>query len=194
MTSSAKAARKSFGAIEAKSEPLGLKDTDLIKAFYDHFLTGDKPNTSFQHNKIVVKYFVKFFTSQQLVGGDSVMRYYIGIQDLAANALIELLDKNCSRRVTLRALTEYGVAVVSALNKEKDEAVLLLSRDRTLGFIKECSDLFDVEGFDTSDAAIVLKEDFTSDDLIERFCGSISISVLKALSDCEAIRVLFEAA
>lgn len=35
------------------------------------------------------------------------MCYYIGIEDLAANALIELYDRNETRSVSFKTLTEY---------------------------------------------------------------------------------------
>ena len=42
------------------------------------------------------------------------MCVYIGIEDLAANALIELLEKdNSNTKVSFKALEDYGNAVVN---------------------------------------------------------------------------------
>lgn len=122
------------------------------------------------------------------------MQYFIGIEDLVANALIELLNASKESKVSFRALDEYGVAVVSALRANGDDAVLLLSRDRTRGFIKDCSDLFDVDDPEDRNGCISLKSGVTENMLIERFCVTISIPVLRAMSAEGPVNALLQAA
>ena len=122
------------------------------------------------------------------------LSYYIGIEDLAANALIELLTREQgTREVSFEALSEYGFAVVRVLNRDNRNGVLVLSRERTRSFIRECSDIFEVEGLDGAHGKLVLKEGVGIDLLIDRFCGTISIYVLRAMADQEAVEALLKA-
>ena len=44
------------------------------------------------------------------------MCIYIGIEDLVANALIELVEKSEKREVLFKQLDEYGAKVIKYLN------------------------------------------------------------------------------
>ncbi len=44
------------------------------------------------------------------------MYIYIGIEDLVANALTELVEKSEKREVLFKELDEYGVKVIKYLN------------------------------------------------------------------------------
>ena len=59
------------------------------------------------------------------------MCIYIGIEDLVANALIELVENSEKREVMFRELDAYGAMVVKCLNDKQEQAVLLLSKERT---------------------------------------------------------------
>lgn len=123
------------------------------------------------------------------------MCYYIGLQDLAANALIELMNQNNNlRTVTFKALNSYGVAVVQKLMADGREAILLLSRESTYSLIHECSDLFEVRDIGKPNASIALREEVTKEMLIERFCGAIPLEILRAMSTKESLAALNEAA
>ena len=51
------------------------------------------------------------------------MCIYIGIEDLVANALIELVENTEKREVMFKELDEYGALVVKYLNDEAEQAV-----------------------------------------------------------------------
>ncbi len=53
----------------------------------------------------------------------------IGIEDLAANALIELLEKSGCRRVDFETFVKYGNAVTNVLRENGEEATLLFSKE-----------------------------------------------------------------
>lgn len=122
------------------------------------------------------------------------MCYYIGIQDLAANALIDIMDREQGRTVSFKALNEYGIAVVRKLVNEKQEAILLFSREHVFGMMHECSNLFEVHHVGEPDASITLRDGVTKDDLANRFYGSIPLEVLKAMIDEESLAALEKAA
>lgn len=63
------------------------------------------------------------------------MYRYIGIEDLVANALIEILrQENSSRRISLPTLVEYG-AVVKILTQSGQDAILFLTKDSAYEFM-----------------------------------------------------------
>lgn len=113
------------------------------------------------------------------------MCYYIGIEDLAANALIEILQtkerqESDSCVVTLRELEEYGAEVVKYLNKRKGEkALLILSRASTTHMFRNYSDFF--KEIETEEGtAIALQKGKTVEDLIGKFRTYVAIDLLNA--------------
>lgn len=124
------------------------------------------------------------------------MCYYIGIEDLAANALIEILqtknEKDFSQyTVTLRELEQYGAEVVRYLNEEKGErALLILSRASTTHMFRNYSDFF--EEVETEEGiAIALQKGKTVKNLIEKFRTYIAIDLVNAFMDKKAVSVLY---
>jgi len=70
---------------------------------------------------------------------------FIDIKSLAANALIEIIEKTGKRDVDFGTLVKYGMKIVELLQKTGDEAILLLSRKYQLDMIANYSDFFEVE-------------------------------------------------
>ena len=74
------------------------------------------------------------------------MCYYIGIEDLAANALIECLSKKqgdlSQYVITYANLEKYGAQVVKGLTERKEKAILIFGRDNTNMMFKNYSDFF----------------------------------------------------
>ncbi len=123
------------------------------------------------------------------------MCYYIGIEDLAANALIEILQMKDAQEfgqcvVTLRELEEYGAEVVRYLNARKGEkALLILSRASTTHMFKNYSDFFEEIETDRG-TAIALQKGKTVEDLIEKFRTYIAVELINAFMDEKTVRVL----
>ena len=126
------------------------------------------------------------------------MCYYIGIEDLAANAMIEILEKkqkegnpeDNSLIVTLRDLEEYGSEVVRYLNKKtKEKALLILSRASTTYMFRNYSDFF--EEVD-DESAIKLREGKTVDDLKEKFRTYKASDLINAYIAEATVKVLYE--
>jgi len=107
------------------------------------------------------------------------MCFYIGIEDLAANALIEVLSNNNRKFVTYHELEEYGAEVVRILREKNEKVVLVLSRDSTNRMFRNYSHIF-VEEKRDSGIGIALKEEITIDNLIETFRGYLAWDVLLA--------------
>ena len=64
------------------------------------------------------------------------MYYFIGIEDLVANALIELVEKTGNRTVSFSQLNKYGDAIVAKLKASNMDVTLIYTRDSTEQFFK----------------------------------------------------------
>lgn len=123
------------------------------------------------------------------------MCYYIGIEDLAANALIEILrqkkDEDLNQySVSLRELEQYGAGVVRYLNKEKGEkALLILSKAGTISMFRDYSDFFE-ERRTENGIEIALQKGKTVKDLVIKFRTYIALDLVKAYMDAAVVSVL----
>lgn len=112
--------------------------------------------------------------------------FYIGIEDLAALALIQAL-KQGKRFLSYDAIEAYGNRVIRRLEDNRKKAVLILSRESTNEMFRNYSDFF-VEKVENGMLGIALCDGKTTDDLIDKFCGYLALDVLKALI-CEKIDI-----
>lgn len=117
------------------------------------------------------------------------MCFYIGIEDLAANALIVALSKRNKRFLTYSEIENYGSSVVQLLNKKGEKAVLILSRESTNDLFRNYSDFFEEQENEGS-FGISLKEGIQINDLIVKFRGYLALDVLMAFVDKYSIKAL----
>lgn len=108
------------------------------------------------------------------------MYIYIEIEDLVANALIELVENKGKREVLFKDLDEYGACVVEVLSSDgKTKAALVVSRESQMAMLEDYTDMF--EPFEKDGAkGIRLKDGISSLQLWERFCTSLSMKVIAA--------------
>ena len=127
------------------------------------------------------------------------MCMYIGIEDLAANALICILSQRqtvseSQKFIRFSVLLDYGMAVVKKLTSQGEEATLIYDRESNSMLFRDYSDFFerktDAQGY----AGIQLKEGIRGCDIVKRFIGQIPSSVQIVLSDDTILRKFFEAA
>lgn len=112
------------------------------------------------------------------------MTFYIGVEDVAANGLIELLQEDrTSDFISYDRMVKYGSKVVTFLEKKTgDKAVFIMSRDATDAIFRNYSDFFEESIVDNVEG-VKLKSGKTVDDLIERFRGYLALKVLLAFID-----------
>ncbi len=115
------------------------------------------------------------------------MCFYIGIEDLAANALMGILTQGNKRFVTYEELEDYGAEVVSILSQKGEKAVLILSRENTNAMFRNYSEFFEEAAEETG---IALKEGISVDDLEEAFIGYLALDVLMAFIDKRSLAKL----
>lgn len=122
--------------------------------------------------------------------------FYLGMKDLTANALIEILKARQNEQnqhdpvfVSYSQLEDYGMAVVEILLEHDEKAVFLLSRNDTDAFFYDYADFF--EEVDTDDGlGIALKKGVELNTLIDTFRGYLPWSVLVAFSNERAVNTL----
>lgn len=121
--------------------------------------------------------------------GRYIVCFYIGIEDLAANALIEVMEKCDKRFLSYDVIEKYGSKVVQFLTSRNEKAVLILSRDNTNALFRNYSDFFEEKEQD-NEKGIALVQDKKIEDLINRFRGYLSLSVLLAFVNEDPVSVL----
>ncbi len=115
----------------------------------------------------------------------------IGIEDLVANALIEMVDNDeNNREVTYKQLDEYGAVVIDTLNAKNEEAVLIISKERTNAFLHDYSDFFQVRMNAHNEKCIALIEGKTTDELRKLFRGYLSLDMLMAFISEHSLQAL----
>jgi len=116
---------------------------------------------------------------------------YIGIEDLAANALIEIIRRDESRRqVSFDILAKYGMQVIRFLQEKNKSAVLILSRERQLSFVRDYSDFFSADFSEGDGGVIRLREGVCKKDLLVYFRAAMPLDCIDAFVNDEALKEL----
>lgn len=117
------------------------------------------------------------------------MCFYIGIEDLAANALIESMRRAEKTFLTYKEIENYGSRVVEFLNEKGEKAVLVLSRESTNALFRNYSDFFQEKKIN-GEMGIELKDDVSLEDLINQFRGYLALDVLMAFVNENSVQAL----
>lgn len=117
------------------------------------------------------------------------MCFYIGIEDLAANALIESMRRAEKTFLTYKEIENYGSRVVELLNEKGEKAVLILSRESTNALFRNYSDFFQEKNVN-GEKGIELKKEVTLEKLINQFRGYLALDVLLAFVNENSVQAL----
>lgn len=109
----------------------------------------------------------------------------IGIEYIAANALVELYENSKQNYVKIEDLRNYGITVKEILRDNNIEAVLLMSDYYLIQFVHNYSDMFEVV-----DEKIYKKDNVTCDDIRERIIAYMKMDLLMAMVDKKSLEVL----
>jgi len=119
------------------------------------------------------------------------MCVFIGIESLAANALIEIRGKNQKEEVDFEALVKYGSKVVEILRDESgEEAVLLMSKKHQLNMMANYSNYFDVELGSPGQGMFRLKKGVDYDKFSNYFRWAMSMKLINAFMSKKAVNEL----
>lgn len=118
------------------------------------------------------------------------MYRYIGIEDLVASALIELIKREeTNRKVSLQTLSDYGTVIVRLLIQSGQGAILFLTKESTYEFIHDYADYFSIKDYSGIDY-IELQDDITIDDLRQQFRKNLTVDLAKAINERESFEAL----
>lgn len=115
---------------------------------------------------------------------------YIGIEDLVASALIELMKwEESNRKVSLQTLSDYGTVIVKTLTQQGQNAILFLTKESTYEFVHDYADFFMIVEYDGVEF-IELQENVTKEDLRHQFRRNITVDLAKAFMKRESLQAL----
>lgn len=117
------------------------------------------------------------------------MYRYIGIEDLVANALIELMKRGESRKVSLQTISDYGTVIVRLLTKQGQDAILFLTRESTYEFVHDYKEFFSIKLYDGIEY-IELQNNVTIETLRNQFRKNLTVDLAKALIRRESLSAL----
>ncbi len=116
---------------------------------------------------------------------------FIGIESVAANALIELFEKKNIREVSFDILVKYGMGIVRYLEKERrEEVILLFSRKYQISMIENYSDFFEADFYGDGNGVFRLKGNDRAEtlrSLKEYFRWTMSTRMINAFLSKEAL-------
>ncbi len=109
---------------------------------------------------------------------------FISVEDIVANALIEIYENNGGRKVSFEQLRNYGEGVIRYIKNEKrEDAVLLVSRYHMRELVRSYSEFFNLDDTGDSGTYLELRSDKTAEDLRTNFRAYISIDMLLAFTN-----------
>lgn len=112
---------------------------------------------------------------------------FIGIEILAANVLINLIESDNRRNVSLEELNKCGIEVVNILEKEFNEtAVVLYDKNRIGSFVIDYSDFFEYK----NDTLYVKDSVKDTKQLRDWFRGTLSYEILSAI--ISSVRIILQ--
>lgn len=124
------------------------------------------------------------------VGRGIKMCTFIGVECLAANALIELYENEITK-IGFKQLAEYGLSVVEQYKKESGtDAVLIFDPEDIHGLVINYSDFFDIEETEQEQKYLCLKNGVEIRELKEQFRWTLSYAMLKAISRVSAMKAV----
>lgn len=117
------------------------------------------------------------------------MNYFIGIEDLVANALIELVEKTGNRTISFSQLNKYGDTIITKLRADGLDVTLIYTHDETERFFHDCSDIFTVNEKE-SDIDITLNDSISTTYLRKKFRINLALHLLSAFVSQEAVNTI----
>ena len=118
------------------------------------------------------------------------MYRYIGIEDLVASALIELMkQEEPNRKVSLKVLSDYGTVIVRLLMQSGQDAILFLTKESTYDFIHDYAEYFSIKEYDGVEY-IELNEEITIEELRNQFRKNLTVDLAKAINEKESLAAL----
>lgn len=115
---------------------------------------------------------------KDLINGDLKMCIMLNMEDLVANALIELLENKSSRKVSFNQLESYKNNIIQMFKEQKKDVVVSISDDNTDRLLSMYSNFFYIRET-TNEKYIYLKEEKNEYDLRRNFRSYLPLDMIK---------------
>ena len=102
--------------------------------------------------------------------------YYIGMDDVIANAFIESMKQNGNRFLTYEQINDYGDKVADLIREDSD---VFVNKSNTDSVLMDYSDFFAEQTID-GELGVELKREKSVSNLINQFRGYLPLDVLRA--------------
>ncbi len=102
--------------------------------------------------------------------------YYIGMDDVIANAFIESMRENGNRFLTYKQINDYGDKVADLIREDSD---VFVNKSNTDSVLMDYSDFFAEQTID-GELGVELKREKSVSNLINQFRGYLPLDVLRA--------------
>ena len=112
--------------------------------------------------------------------------FLLSLEDLAANAFIEVLQRKNNRFLSYNILEEYGKEIVKILREQGSKCALSLSERQTESALVRYSKYFE-ETEINGDKGLILKRMILYNELIEKFRVYLPLEVLQAFINTRAL-------
>lgn len=116
---------------------------------------------------------------------------FIGMDDLIANALIELIDNRDIETVSFDTIVKYGTVVASHLKSNNNEVALLISKEYKHKALSDNSEFFELSVRDDNEF-VNLRNGKSVMDLKKHFRTFLSTDLLSAFLSDDAYNILAE--
>ena len=116
-------------------------------------------------------------------------QYFIGVEDLAGNALIQLIEKQGSSKVSFKQIKSYGMEIEKTLKEKKIEVIISLFNRSDGGSIHDSTEYFEIID-EEYESYVSLRRDKSVDDLRKHFRASLPLNILLVFVAKESLECL----
>jgi hypothetical protein len=118
------------------------------------------------------------------------MSIVLKMEDLTANALIEIIKDQREGKVSLKQIESYGNNIVKEIRNKGENAIIPITEYSINHFLKKYSDFFEMKE-EGNESFIYLKPDKTIYDLRKSFRAYIPLDIVQVFSSKESLEALF---
>jgi hypothetical protein len=108
------------------------------------------------------------------------------MEDLASNALIELIKNKREGKVAFGRLESYGNTIIKLLNDQGKDAIMPISENNIRHFLKKYSDYFELKD-EGNESYIYLKPDKSISDLRRSFRAYLPLEIIPVFSNRQSV-------
>jgi hypothetical protein len=119
------------------------------------------------------------------------MNIVLKMEDLTANALIEMIKNHYEGKVSLKQIESYGNSIVKELQNKGKNALIPITEYSINHFLIKYSDFFEIKE-EGEESYICLKSNKSISDLRTSFRAYLPLDIIPFFSSKESLKALLE--